>query len=143
MNRNDIKKIIKEHFIKNQISENQVELFTKYHLNEKIGENEKIQLIDNYNNIIKNNKQILSQKIDTDKIKTLIMFLSISPIKNKNEIENILDENILNKNLKVFENIQEFIIIYSSESVIVDAGVIRLSYLNTSFLQLEQKTRPP
>lgn len=116
MNRNDIKKIIKEHFIKNQISENQVELFTKYHLNEKIGENEKIQLIDNYNNIIKNNKQILSQKIDTDKIKTLIMFLSISPIKNKNEIENILDENILNKNLKVFENIQEFIIIYSSES---------------------------
>lgn len=44
------------------------------------------------------------------------MFLSISPIKNKNEIENILDENILNKNLKVFENIQEFIIIYSSES---------------------------
>lgn len=116
MNRNDIKKIIKEHFIKNQIPENQVELFTKYHLNEKIGENEKIQLIDNYNNIIKNNKQILSQKIDTDKIKTLIMFLSISPIKNKNEIENILDENILNKNLKVFENIQEFIIIYSSES---------------------------
>lgn len=116
MNRNDIKKIIKEYFIKNQISENQVELFTKYHLNEKIGENEKIQLIDNYNNIIKNNKQILSQKIDTDKIKTLIMFLSISPIKNKNEIENILDENILNKNLKVFENIQEFIIIYSSES---------------------------
>lgn len=116
MNRNDIKKIIKEHFIKNRIPENQVELFTKYHLNEKIGENEKIQLIDNYNNIIKNNKQILSQKIDTDKIKTLIMFLSISPIKNKNEIENILDENILNKNLKVFENIQEFIIIYSSES---------------------------
>lgn len=116
MNRNDIKKITKEHFIKNQIPENQVELFTKYHLNEKIGENEKIQLIDNYNNIIKNNKQILSQKIDTDKIKTLIMFLSISPIKNKNEIENILDENILNKNLKVFENIQEFIIIYSSES---------------------------
>lgn len=116
MNRNDIKKIIKEHFVENQIPENQVELFTKYHLNEKIGENEKIQLIDNYNNIIKNNKQILSQKIDTDKIKTLIMFLSISPIKNKNEIENILDENILNKNLKVFENIQEFIIIYSSES---------------------------
>ncbi len=27
--------------------------------------------------------------------------------------------------------------------LIVDAGVIRLSYLNTSFLQLEQKTRPP
>ena len=45
MNRNDIKKIIKEHFIKNQISENQVELFTKYHLNEKIGENEKFSLL--------------------------------------------------------------------------------------------------
>ena len=116
MNRNDIKTIIKERFYEKDVQENEIELFTKYHLSEKIGENEKIQLIDNYNNIIKNNKQILSQKIDTDKIKTLIMFLSISPIKNKNEIENILDENILNKNLKVFENIQEFIIIYSSES---------------------------
>lgn len=116
MKRNDIKLIIKEHFNKKENYENQVELFTKYHLNEKIGENEKIQLINNYNNIIKSNKEVLSQKIDTDKIQTLIMFLSISPIKNKNEIENILDENILNKNLKIFENIQEFIIIYSSES---------------------------
>ena len=116
MNRNDIKTIIKERFYEKDVQENEIELFTKYHLFEKIGENEKIQLIDIYNRLMNINKQSLSKKIDTKKVKTLIMFLSISPIKNDNQLEDLLDENILNKNLRIFENIEEFIIIYSSGS---------------------------
>ena len=116
MNRNDIKTIIKERFYEKDVQENEIELFTKYHLSEKIGENEKIQLIDIYNRLMNINKQSLSKKIDTKKVKTLIMFLSISPIKNDNQLEDLLDENILNKNLRIFENIEEFIIIYSSGS---------------------------
>ena len=116
MNRNDIKTIIKERFYEKDVQENEIELFTKYHLSEKIGENEKIQLIDIYNRLMNINKQSLSKKIDTKKVKTLIMFLSISPIKNDNQLEDLLDENILNKNLRIFENIEEFIIIYSPGS---------------------------
>lgn len=116
MNRNNIKNIIKERFGDENIQENEIELFTKYHLSEKIGENEKIQLIDIYGRLMNINKQSLSKKIDTKKIKTLIIFLSISPIKSDDQLEDILDENILNKNLRIFENIEEFIVIYSSES---------------------------
>lgn len=116
MDRNNIKSIIKKQFLENEISENDLELFTKYHLNEKLGENEKIQLIGIYNKVIKENENFISQKINIDNIDKIIMFLSISPIKSKNDLEDIIDENLFNKNLKIFKNIKEFILLYSRET---------------------------
>ena len=112
MKREDIKFKIKEILSPLKYSENEYELFLKYHLNEKIYQNEKLDLNTLYLNKIKENKDKIDKKIKTIKINKLIGALSMAPLKS----ENILDENVFNKNLRIFPNIKEFILIYTKEN---------------------------
>lgn len=95
-----------------ELNETEAELFTKYHLEETLTETDKINLSKFYLNSIEENKTEINKKIDTSKIERLISFVSLSPINS----ESILDENILNKNIRIFPNLKEFILLYSKES---------------------------